>query len=47
MVESAAILFTVLTAFLEIRHYMNGGDIYRPTSALGEARAAGLRPGLR
>ncbi len=36
MVESAAILFTVLTAFLEIRHYMNGGDIYRHTSALGE-----------
>jgi uncharacterized membrane protein len=36
MVDSAAILFTVLTAFLEIRHYMNGGDIYRHTSALGE-----------
>jgi uncharacterized membrane protein len=36
MVESAAILFTVLTAFLEIRHFMNGGDIYRQTSALGE-----------
>jgi uncharacterized membrane protein len=35
-VESAAILFTVLTAFLEIRHFMNGGDIYRQTSALGE-----------
>ena len=35
-VESAAILFTVLTAFLEIRHFMNGGDIYRHTSALGE-----------
>jgi uncharacterized membrane protein len=36
MVESAAILFTVLTLFLEIRHYMTGGDIYRQTSALGE-----------
>ena len=36
MVDSAAILFTVLTAFLEIRHFMNGGDIYRHTSALGE-----------
>ena len=36
MVDSAAILFTVLAAFLEIRHYMNGGDIYRDTSELGE-----------
>ena len=36
MVEGAAILFTVLTAFLEIRHYMNGGDIYRQASRLGE-----------
>ena len=36
MVDSAAILFTVLTAFLEIRHFMNGGDIYRHTSRLGE-----------
>jgi uncharacterized membrane protein len=36
MVDSAAILFTVLTAFLEIRHFMNGGDIYRHTSHLGE-----------
>ena len=42
-----AILFTVLTAFLEIRHYMNGGDIYRPSAALGESRAAGLRAGSR
>ena len=31
-----AILFTVLTAFLEIRHFMNGGDIYRHASGLGE-----------
>jgi uncharacterized membrane protein len=36
MVEGAAILFTVLTVFLEIRHYMTGGDIYRQSSALGE-----------
>ena len=36
MIDSAAILFTVLTAFLEIRHFMNGGDIYRHTSHLGE-----------
>ena len=35
-VDAAAILFTVLTAFLEIRHYMNGGDIYRHSSALAE-----------
>lgn len=36
MVESAAILFTVLVASLEIRHYVHGGDIYRPASALME-----------
>jgi uncharacterized membrane protein len=35
-VEGAAILFTVLTVFLEIRHTMNGGDIYRAFSPLGE-----------
>jgi uncharacterized membrane protein len=29
MVESAAILFTVLLAFMEIRHWANGGDVYR------------------
>ena len=29
MADSAAILFTVLLAFLEIRHYMNNGDIFR------------------
>ena len=34
--NSAAILFTVLLAFLEIRHYVNGGDIYRPSSTLSE-----------
>ncbi|MBX9824431.1 MAG: DUF2339 domain-containing protein [Xanthobacteraceae bacterium] len=36
MVEAAAILFTVLTLFLEIRHYMHGGDIYKQASRLGE-----------
>jgi uncharacterized membrane protein len=36
VVESAAILFTVLLVFLEIRHLMNGGDIYRETSRLAE-----------
>src|SRR5262249_46751401 len=32
MVDSAAILFTVLFAGLEIRHYVNSGDVYRPAS---------------
>jgi uncharacterized membrane protein len=36
MMDSAAILFTVLTGFLEIRHFMNGGDIYRHAGRLGE-----------
>ncbi len=35
-IDSAAILFTALTAFLEIRHLMNDGDIYRPSARLGE-----------
>jgi uncharacterized membrane protein len=35
-VESAAITFTALTAFLEIRHLMNDGDIYAPAAGLGE-----------
>jgi uncharacterized membrane protein len=35
-VDSAAIMFTALTAFLEIRHLMNDGDIYRSTARLGE-----------
>ena len=29
MVDAGAILLTVLLAFLEIRHFINGGDIYR------------------
>ena len=35
-VEAAAILFTVLLAFLEIRHAVNGGDVYRDTASLAE-----------
>ena len=34
--ESGAIVFTVLLFFLEIRHFLNGGDIYRPSSGLTE-----------
>jgi uncharacterized membrane protein len=36
MADSAAILFTVLTAFLQVRHYITGGDIYRTGSSLTE-----------
>ena len=35
-VESAAILFTVLLAFMEIRHAVNGGDVYRNYAGLTE-----------
>ena len=35
-VEAGAILFTVLLAFLEIRHFMNDGDVYRRAGGLGE-----------
>jgi len=35
-VESAAILFTVLLAFMEIRHAVNGGDVYRVNTSLAE-----------
>ena len=34
--DAAAILFAVLLAFLEIRHYMTGGNLYAPASALAE-----------
>jgi uncharacterized membrane protein len=37
MVESAAILFTVLLAFMEIRHVVNNGDVYRASAGLTEA----------
>src|ERR1035437_9640379 len=36
VVEAAAILFTVLLAFMEIRHAVNGGDVYRYTAGLTE-----------
>jgi uncharacterized membrane protein len=36
MADSAAILFTVLLAVLQIRHYMNNGDIFRESTALAE-----------
>jgi uncharacterized membrane protein len=35
-VEAAAILLTVLLAFMEIRHAVNGGDVYRDTVGLTE-----------
>ena len=35
-VESAAILFTVLLAFMEIRHAVNDGDVYRESAGLTE-----------
>jgi len=35
-VDAAAITFTALTAMLEIRHLMNDGDIYNPSTGLGE-----------
>lgn len=36
IVESAAILFTVLLAFMEIRHAVNNGDVYRQSAGLTE-----------
>jgi uncharacterized membrane protein len=36
VVESGAILFTVLLAFVEIRHWATAGDMYRPKSSLDE-----------
>ncbi|MGA2055682.1 MAG: DUF2339 domain-containing protein [Bradyrhizobium sp.] len=35
-VEAAAILFTVLLVFMEIRHAVNGGDVYREIAGLTE-----------
>jgi uncharacterized membrane protein len=35
-VESAAILFTVLLAFMEIRHAVYGGDVYHAVPSLAE-----------
>jgi uncharacterized membrane protein len=36
IVDALAILFTVLLAFLQIRHYVNSGNLYRPASGLTE-----------
>jgi uncharacterized membrane protein len=36
LVEAAAILFTVLLVFFEIRHAMNGGDVYAAGGGLAE-----------
>ena len=36
MVDSGALLFTVLLVFLEIRHFINDGDVYRGASGLAE-----------
>ena len=36
MVESGAILFTVFLVTLQIRHFINGGDIYRTSSVMAE-----------
>ena len=36
IVDAGAILFTVLLAVLEIRHYVTGGDMYRPMSGTTE-----------
>jgi uncharacterized membrane protein len=37
MVDAGAILFTALLAIFEVRHYVTGGDIYRPVSDFTEA----------
>jgi uncharacterized membrane protein len=36
MVEAAAILFTVLLVFMEIRHFVNSGNVYRGNTGLVE-----------
>ena len=36
LAEAAAILFTVLLVLLQIRHYMNNGDVFRQSAALAE-----------
>ena len=43
LAEAAAILFTVLLALLQIRHYMNNGDVYPAIGSLGGNRHAGFR----
>ena len=36
LADSAALMFTMLLVFLEIRHYMTGGNLYRDTAPLAE-----------
>jgi uncharacterized membrane protein len=36
MADAAALLFTVLLVFLEVRHYATGGNLYRPLATLHE-----------
>jgi uncharacterized membrane protein len=36
MIESGAVLLTVLLAFLQIRHFINNGDVYSDSSNLAE-----------
>jgi uncharacterized membrane protein len=36
MMDSAALLFAVLLAFLEIRHFVNNGDVFRDSAGLAE-----------
>ncbi len=36
LADSAALMFTMLLVFLEIRHYMTGGNLYRNTAPLAE-----------
>src|SRR5262249_21336274 len=36
VIDSGALVLTVLTVFLEIRHYINNGDIYRGSAGLAE-----------
>jgi uncharacterized membrane protein len=36
IIDSGAILLTVIAAFLEIRHFINLGDVYRTSASLAE-----------
>jgi hypothetical protein len=42
IVDAAALLFTVLLFFFEIRHTMTGGDPYAKHERFGRDRIAGL-----
>ena len=44
IVESAAILFTVLLAFMEIRHAVNAGNVYSDTASLIEVAVSAGEP---